>query len=112
MTLPPRAEHCGLMGQPRAGRGLVEGHRQDLVLQQVGVLTIVGDRGQLLGHFENVIQLGPVEVLEGEDVPSQKSCALKKPPPESGGRTIQTLEWAWKRDNSPARMIHALRNPS
>ncbi len=73
------AVHGRLVGQPGAGRRLVEGRDQRLVLQQVAVAAVAGDRLELLGHLEDAEELVPLEVLERENVATTEAAHRLSP---------------------------------
>jgi hypothetical protein len=60
--------HGRLVGQPGAGRRLVEGGDQGLVGEEVGVAPLPGDRLQSVAHREDVLELGTLEVPQRQDV--------------------------------------------
>ncbi len=66
----PQAQHGGLVGEPGAGGRLVEGGDQGLGGQQVAVAALPGDGLELVGHGEEMVELGSLEPVEREDVTS------------------------------------------
>ena len=66
--LPAEAMHGGLVGEARPGARLVERRQERLVLEQVRVAPVAGERAQVVGDLEDPEELVPAEVLEREDV--------------------------------------------
>jgi hypothetical protein len=73
--------HGSLGRQTGPGRRLVERGEQRLVLQQVGVLSSIGDGSQLVADREDVLEFVPFELLERQDVASQETPHAVAPPP-------------------------------
>ena len=65
--------HCRLGREPRAGARLVEGRQERLAGQQVGVAPRLRDRRELVADLEDPLEVGPLEVLEREDVPPDEA---------------------------------------
>jgi len=70
---PAQTVHRRLGGQPRARARLIEGGDQRLLLQQVAVAPVPRIRLQVLAHLEDPEVLHPLEVLERENVPTEKA---------------------------------------
>jgi hypothetical protein len=56
--------HSGFMGQAGAGAGLVKSSYERFFCQQIRVLSIAGNWGQLVCYLEDVEVLLPSNILE------------------------------------------------
>ncbi len=74
--VPTEPVHRGLGGEPRAGARLVEGCQQGLAAEQVCVLAVACDRGELVSDLEDTLELGALKALERQDVAPEKAPHL------------------------------------
>jgi hypothetical protein len=72
--VPAEAVHGGLVRQAGARGRLVEGGHQGLLFQHIHVAAGAGDGLHFLSDLKYVEELAPLEVFQGQDVPTGKTA--------------------------------------